>query len=87
MEIQISLILDKSPNKRDTFKILKKILFMGNRNFSGKTGYRVADSPACPDILRLPLRREPGKMGYIKCQTSDKISLSKYHGLIPDLFF
>ncbi|KAF5781102.1 hypothetical protein HanXRQr2_Chr11g0479561 [Helianthus annuus] len=34
MGIQIFLILDKSPNKRDTFKILKKILFMGNRKFS-----------------------------------------------------
>ncbi|KAJ0436299.1 hypothetical protein HanIR_Chr17g0903121 [Helianthus annuus] len=50
---------------------------MGNRKiFSGKTGYGVADSPACPDILKLPLRREPGKMGYLNCQTSDKISLN-----------
>ncbi|KAJ0455218.1 hypothetical protein HanIR_Chr15g0748711 [Helianthus annuus] len=45
-------------------------------NILGKTGYRVADSPACPDILRLPLRREPDKTGYIVCQTSDKISLN-----------
>ncbi|KAJ0433922.1 hypothetical protein HanIR_Chr17g0875601 [Helianthus annuus] len=44
---------------------LRKILFMGNTNFfSGKTGYGVADSPVCPDILRLPLRLEPGKQVY-----------------------
>ncbi|KAJ0681456.1 hypothetical protein HanPI659440_Chr16g0636141 [Helianthus annuus] len=43
----------------------KKILFMGNTNFfSGKTGYDVADSPACPDITGLPLRLEPGKKVY-----------------------
>ncbi|KAJ0455101.1 hypothetical protein HanRHA438_Chr15g0700071 [Helianthus annuus] len=50
---------------------------MGNRKFSpAKTEYRVADSPVCPDILRLPLRRVPSKTGYMICQTSDKISLN-----------
>ncbi|KAJ0925136.1 hypothetical protein HanRHA438_Chr04g0156191 [Helianthus annuus] len=34
MGIQIFLILDNSPNKRDTFKNFEKILFMGNRKFS-----------------------------------------------------
>ncbi|KAJ0888341.1 hypothetical protein HanRHA438_Chr09g0401001 [Helianthus annuus] len=40
---------------------------------SGKTGHGVADSPASPGKMGLPLRREPGKMGCIRCQTSDKI--------------
>ncbi|KAJ0733583.1 hypothetical protein HanPI659440_Chr11g0409911 [Helianthus annuus] len=50
---------------------------MGNSNYlCGKTGYGVADSPACPGKIGLPLRREPGNMRYRICQSSDKNSLN-----------
>ncbi|KAJ0879419.1 hypothetical protein HanRHA438_Chr10g0451261 [Helianthus annuus] len=50
---------------------------MGNSNYlSGKTGHGVADSLACPGKMGFPLQREPGKMEYMICQTSDKNSLN-----------
>ncbi|KAJ0598830.1 hypothetical protein HanOQP8_Chr04g0168191 [Helianthus annuus] len=50
---------------------------MGNSIYlSGKIGHGVADSPAFPGKMGLPLRQEPGKMEYMICQTSDKNSLN-----------